>query len=327
MKPGVWYHVGGSYDGTTMRLLWNGVEIRSASVVTYSAGSAPVNIGRYPSGSAPFNGVIDDVRIYNRAFSGTQLRDVISKGSGPNRLPEQVTVDAVGVTDILPVEYKPQTLPAPYELPLNDATGNRVEPAVNFGLVPAYEASLWTGTCANRLLEQVDLGVVANGILHANLASAALNQPPAPVTHQLLGGAQQYVFYVEKAGGGGEEGEGVACGEVVVGAPTNSPFTFRVILRVEEDGRTSLLPTYTITGEKRISSAAFSFPGPWPPAGASPIPTRRWPFRSSWMPATLSIPSGTNTRPTTTTSMPCSTQSTSRQWRPTCGNPTRSGAT
>ncbi len=179
-----------------------------------------------------------------------------------NIWPVEVTVDEDGVTRI---EYDDGTIDD--DFPRYDAADNRVEPELNFGYVTTYDASLWTGVCADRLEKRRDLDPVVNGVLETELNSAALNQGYT-VDDQLLGGSSEYVIYVEEQGGGGEAGQGIACGEIVVGAPTRfedgrgSDFTFRLILRVDEDGRTELLPYYEVEDGPRVSSAAFSIEGP-----------------------------------------------------------------
>ncbi len=73
---GQWYHVAATYDGSAIRLYVNGVmegEVPYAYPLYHS--SQPLVIGR--SGEeihdAAFNGLIDDVRIYNRALSCVEI--------------------------------------------------------------------------------------------------------------------------------------------------------------------------------------------------------------------------------------------------------------
>ncbi len=84
----------------------------------------------------------------------------------------------------------------------------------------------------------------------------------------MLGAGDNYAIVV--ADGAGKE---VACGEVVVGSPTRladgrgSEFIFRILLRVDDEGRAALLPYYETgdveTGQvTRISSANFSLTDP-----------------------------------------------------------------
>ncbi len=71
-----WYHVVATYDGKTQRLYRDGVEIASQ----YAPGnvSNPVNahmeIGRTASGTSYFDGMIDEVRMYNRALTATEVQ-------------------------------------------------------------------------------------------------------------------------------------------------------------------------------------------------------------------------------------------------------------
>ncbi len=70
-----WYHATATYDGTRMRLYVNGVEVGSTSksgAVAMNA-NVPVNLGRNPDGARYMNGVLDDVRIYNRALTPAEI--------------------------------------------------------------------------------------------------------------------------------------------------------------------------------------------------------------------------------------------------------------
>jgi hypothetical protein len=75
----VWYHVAGVYDAAarTLDVYLNGVRdngVLSGTIPASQLNSAVnVNIGRR-SGGFYFNGVIDEVRIYNRALSQTEIQ-------------------------------------------------------------------------------------------------------------------------------------------------------------------------------------------------------------------------------------------------------------
>ena len=73
----VWTHVVASWDGETMRLYKNGVEVGSlAKGGTLSTNpTVKVSIGNQPAGTGdrPFDGLIDDVRIYDRALSQEEI--------------------------------------------------------------------------------------------------------------------------------------------------------------------------------------------------------------------------------------------------------------
>ncbi len=73
----VWIHVAATWDGVTMRIYKNGVEVGSlAKGGTLSTNpAANVSIGNQPAGTGdrPFDGLIDDVRIYDRALSQEEI--------------------------------------------------------------------------------------------------------------------------------------------------------------------------------------------------------------------------------------------------------------
>ncbi|UCG52597.1 MAG: VCBS repeat-containing protein, partial [Candidatus Latescibacterota bacterium] len=80
IETGRWYHIAATYDGTMMRIYKDGVAIDSlAKTGTIDTDPSVVAaIGNQPpgAGSRPFDGLIDDVRIYNRALSASELQSM-----------------------------------------------------------------------------------------------------------------------------------------------------------------------------------------------------------------------------------------------------------
>jgi hypothetical protein len=75
LQAGRWHFVVGTYDGTLMLLYVDGV-LAAATVVhtEIRATDFDLNIGRtVPSGEANYKGLIDDVRIYDRALSASEI--------------------------------------------------------------------------------------------------------------------------------------------------------------------------------------------------------------------------------------------------------------
>ncbi|HEY0977057.1 MAG TPA: LamG-like jellyroll fold domain-containing protein, partial [Flavobacteriales bacterium] len=71
-----WQHVAGTYDGSTMRLYVNGVEVGNLPVTTTIAASPnPLVIGDWavPGSGRFFPGSIDEVRIWNKAIPGATI--------------------------------------------------------------------------------------------------------------------------------------------------------------------------------------------------------------------------------------------------------------
>ena len=76
IQTGQWYHLVGTYDGSTARLYVNGAEDGANSFTsTGAANSNAVHIGARSdtTGSDQFDGVIDDVRIYDHALSVDEI--------------------------------------------------------------------------------------------------------------------------------------------------------------------------------------------------------------------------------------------------------------
>ena len=74
-----WMHVAATYNGTTMRIYINGVFEGSITGPTaIAANLLNVGIGAQSDGTRRFNGNMDDVRIYNRALSASEIATLFS---------------------------------------------------------------------------------------------------------------------------------------------------------------------------------------------------------------------------------------------------------
>ena len=94
-----WVHVVGVYDSSEIRLYVNGV--KTGSLITSGnlpLTSAPLMIGAHDSTSDrnAFNGIIDDVRIYNRALSSSEIEELYNYGGTPTA-PTATTKSATNV--------------------------------------------------------------------------------------------------------------------------------------------------------------------------------------------------------------------------------------
>jgi hypothetical protein len=70
-----WSHVAATYDGTTLRLYRNGVQIGSrAQTGNMLTSTGVLRIGGNAVWGEYFHGVIDDVRIYNRALAPAEIQ-------------------------------------------------------------------------------------------------------------------------------------------------------------------------------------------------------------------------------------------------------------
>jgi hypothetical protein len=75
-----WSHVATTYDGTTLRLFINGTQVGSLAVAgPIAVGTGALSIGGNPVWGEWFQGRMDEVRIYNRALSSTELKADMAK--------------------------------------------------------------------------------------------------------------------------------------------------------------------------------------------------------------------------------------------------------
>jgi hypothetical protein len=74
-----WAHLAATYDGATMRLYVNGVQVANrAQTGAIETSTNPLQIGGDSIYGQYFTGRIDEVRIYNRALSATQIQSDIN---------------------------------------------------------------------------------------------------------------------------------------------------------------------------------------------------------------------------------------------------------
>jgi hypothetical protein len=70
LREGRWHHVAGTWDGITQRLYINGLEIARQRPGGVLGNTSSVNVSL---GSEPLNGMLDDVRIYNRKLNAEEI--------------------------------------------------------------------------------------------------------------------------------------------------------------------------------------------------------------------------------------------------------------
>ena len=116
VNDGQWHHVAGVYDGTNMFLYVDGTLDVSYPVTGLIAqNSDPVCIGANAKAYVPscgcnkpgyfFNGLIDEVSIYNCALSASEIQLIYAAGSGgkcpPSPTPPAITTQPVSQTNIV----------------------------------------------------------------------------------------------------------------------------------------------------------------------------------------------------------------------------------
>jgi hypothetical protein len=71
----VWSHLAATYDGATLRVFVNGVQVSSRAVLgSIPAGTGPLRLGGNGVWSEWFTGLIDEVRVYSRALGAAEMQ-------------------------------------------------------------------------------------------------------------------------------------------------------------------------------------------------------------------------------------------------------------
>jgi hypothetical protein len=79
-----WTHLAGTYDGTTLRLYVNGVQVGSRPVTgALLTSTGALRIGGNSVWGEFFQGRIDEVRVHNRALSATEVQTIMNLPLAP----------------------------------------------------------------------------------------------------------------------------------------------------------------------------------------------------------------------------------------------------
>jgi fibronectin type 3 domain-containing protein len=92
VPTGVWTHLAATYNGSTLLLYVNGTQVASqAATSSIAANATPLRIGGNNIWGEYFNGLIDEVRIYNRALTATEIQGDMDRSITPDTAPPTVT--------------------------------------------------------------------------------------------------------------------------------------------------------------------------------------------------------------------------------------------
>ena len=145
--PGQFYHVAVTYDGVTLSLYVDGMLDSSANInksILYSTEQAVIGanakIFRPPNATFPrtWQGVIDELELYDRALSASEIMAIFSAGvEGKCKGPITVTVD---------IDIKPGSFPNSINLSSGGATPVAILGSATFDVTLIDTSTLTLGT-------------------------------------------------------------------------------------------------------------------------------------------------------------------------------------
>jgi hypothetical protein len=105
-----WTHLAVTYDGTTIRLYVNGSQVATKAVSgIINSSAAPLRFGGDSVWGEYFNGLIDEVRVYNRALAATEVQTDMNTpvgGGGGAQLADRPAVTGRHVPALSPAQVR-----------------------------------------------------------------------------------------------------------------------------------------------------------------------------------------------------------------------------
>ncbi len=84
----VWTHLAATYDGASLRLYVNGTLVRTTNVSgSMGSSTGALRLGGNSIGAEWFGGMIDEVRVYNRALAAIEIQADMRTPLGPDTTP------------------------------------------------------------------------------------------------------------------------------------------------------------------------------------------------------------------------------------------------
>jgi len=218
-----WVHLAGVYDGSTLRLYRNGVQVASGALSgNIPDESSPLVIGAGDNGTNGFgeyiNALVDDFHLYNRALSASEIGALMAgsttpPGGGSGTILREVWTGVSGTTvATIPLNSAPNQVdqPTSFEAPTNwaDNYGTRMRGYVyppasgsySFWIAGDDNSELWLSTDANPATK-VRIANVSDWT-NSREWTKFPSQHSAAVT--LTAGQKYYIEALQKEGSGGD---------------------------------------------------------------------------------------------------------------------------
>jgi len=110
VADGTWRHVAATWDlADGCKLYVDGVQVNSATHNTNVKNPVVMRLGHSYSGSRYYDGLMDDVRLFDYAISAAQVSEIMAKGEDPLRAgnPDPGSNSVPGVDEATPLSWSP----------------------------------------------------------------------------------------------------------------------------------------------------------------------------------------------------------------------------
>jgi hypothetical protein len=158
-----WSHVAGTYDGATLRLYVNGVQVATkAQAGALPTSTSPLRIGGNSAWGEYFSGLIDEVRVYNRPLSaaeiGTDMTTPVTQ-TGPDTTPP--VISTVGTSGL-----------SPTGVTVGWTTDEAADSQVDYGTTASYGSTTPLAATKVTAHQVVLSGLTASTTYHYRVRSA-----------------------------------------------------------------------------------------------------------------------------------------------------------
>jgi len=186
LTANTWAHLAATYDGTTLRLYVNGVQVTShVWPGPIPSSSYPMTIGADTLHGSYFAGLIDEVRVYNRALSAAEIQTDLNT---PITRSTSNTPPAIVLTS--PTDGSSYAAPATINLSANVVTNGHAINKVQFyngssllaeDNAPPYTYT-WTNVAGGNYSVSARLVYDTSSTLNSSVANinVAASRPPPP---------------------------------------------------------------------------------------------------------------------------------------------------
>ncbi len=99
LSANTWHHVAATYDGTQMRVYVDGVlDAFATKTGLMNDNGSNLNIARHEANRMFFNGLLDEVRLYNQALTDSEVLALFDPGTGDSTPPVITNISTSGLT-------------------------------------------------------------------------------------------------------------------------------------------------------------------------------------------------------------------------------------